>query len=461
MKLILSAVFRVAAYSTLTAFLCGGIAPAQDIDSADEVTLDIPTTETTEITVTTEITDTGSEVLAESGVALTGEAVFQEIELSPEGVVAFDSLGNRWYFDFDDDVFVIDPRAGRAERVGTEWNIAPDDLESVEDRCTEEKSVRHPELKAVFVGYDEYVNGDITAYDRVTVKGWVKGDIQSFNKRVLVTASGRVDGDIKAPDIEVKEGGQVLGEQMLTESYQIPPIDMVIAPFSTEGIWIVFIFSLAFLLIAFLAVSLAPRQLKNISLCIVEHKVKTYFTGLLFLFLLPLVIALLAITIVGIVAIALLPLSILVAVVLGMSVCGRMAAQSVLKNIFGQRQSLMFQSLFGVLMFMLLWAMVAVLLGSGEPDGVAQGLGIFLLVVSVSVTTYPLLAGVGAAVLTRFGFRKYVSFREQVTIREGAVPAPAPPPLSGNMPSSSPSKPVPRPPSFGNRPEPPHLPSGE
>jgi len=453
MKLISSAVFRVAAFCTLAAFLPGDSVPAQESGQADDTSL---------ITPPSEIIDSVVEEPLETGLVLPGEAVFREIELSPEGVVAFDSLGNRWYFDFDEDVFVLDPGAG-SERTGAEWVIQSEQAESVEERCIEKKAVRHPELKAVFVGYDEYVDGDITAYDRVTVKGWVKGDIQSFKKRVLVTASGRVDGDIKAPYIEVKEGGEVLGQQIITEVYQIPPIDVVIAPFSTDGIWLVFIFTLVFLLIAFLAVSLAPRQLKNISLCISEHKYKTYFTGLLFIFLLPLLVVLLAITIIGIVAIGLLPISILLALVLGMCVCGRLLARSVLKSIFGEQQSLMFQSLFGVLIFMLLWAVVAILLGSGEASGVAYGFGISMLVVSILITSYPLLAGVGAAVLTRFGFRRYVSFREQLTDREDAVPTPAPPPLSSAGPAAPPQAPqsVPRPPSFGNRSEPPNLSSGD
>jgi len=452
MKLISSAFIQVVAHIALTVFLFGTVASARENESPDETAPPSPATE---------ISDPPSNETTESGMAWPGEAVFQEIELSPEGVVAFDSLGNRWYFDFDDDVFLLDPRAGGGERVGTEGETGPDELEPVEERCTEPKTIRHPALKAVFVGYDEYVDGDITAYDRVTIKGWVKGDIQSYNKRVLVTASGRVDGDIKAPDIEIKKGGLVLGEQIITEAYQIPPIDMVIAPFSAEGIWVVFVFTLGFLLIAFLAVSLAPRQLKNISRCIIEHKYKTFFTGLLFIPLLPLVVAILVITIVGIIAIALLPLSILVAMVLGMSVCGSILGRSVFGKVFGARQSLMFQSLFGVLVFMLAWTLVALLLGSGEASGLVHGFGVFMLVVAILTTSYPLLAGIGAAILTRFGFKRYVSYREQETKREGAVPTPAPPPLSGKAPAVPPLRTPQQPPSFDKGPEPPHTSSGE
>ncbi|MCP4685709.1 MAG: polymer-forming cytoskeletal protein [bacterium] len=451
MKLNSSVVHRVAAYAALVSFVCGISGLAQDTGTSDD---------TTAPPLQSDIDDLSSEDTRDSNIAWPGEAVFQEIELSPEGVVAFDSLGNRWYFDFDEDFFLLDPRAGD-EQVGSEGRAGPDELEAAEERCTDQKIVRHPALKAVFVGYDEYVDGDITAYDRVTVKGWVRGDIQSYNKRVLVTASGRVDGDIKAPAIEVKDGGLVLGEQIVTEAYQIPPIDVVMAPFSSEGIWIVLAFALALLLIAFLAVSLAPRQLKNISTCIVEHKVKTYFTGLLFLFLLPLVVAILLITIVGIIAVALLPLSILIAMTLGMAVCGRMLGRSVLKSIFGQKQSLMFQSLFGVLVFVLSWALVAVLLGAGDSEGVVFGFGVLFLVLSIVATSYPLLAGIGAAVLTRFGFRQYVSFRDQVAEPGGPVPAPAPPPLSGRIPSSPSKHSPPSPPSFGRRPEPPRPSSGE
>lgn len=451
MKLISSAVFRVALLSALALLAGTGSVRAQE---------DEPPDETATVTSPADSSDFTDDTSTAHGTVQPGEAVFREIELSPEGVVAFDSVGNRWYFDFEEDVFVLDTRSG-GERVGSDWTDNPESAEPVEERCTEQLTVRHPELKAVFVGYDEFVDGDIIAYDRVTVKGWVKGSIQSFNKRVLVTSSGRVDGDIKAPEIEIKEGGEVLGRQVLTERYQIPPIDMVIAPFSSDGLWVVLTFTLSFLLIAFLTVSLAPRQVENVSQCIIEHKVKSYFAGLLFLVLLPLLIGLLAITIVGIVAILFLPLSILVAMVLGMAVCGRMLARGLLKDYFGQQQSLMFQALFGVLVFMLLWTVVAVLLGTGESSDVAHGFGIFMLVLSIVLTTYPFLAGMGAAFLTRFGFRQYVSFRDQMPEDRNEAPTPAPPPLSGAGPSAPPLRPGPRPPSFDRRSDPPNPASGD
>ena len=71
--------------------------------------------------------------------------------------------------------------------------------------------------------------------------------------------------------------------------------------------------------------------------------------------------------------------------------------------------NLIVHSLVGVAVFMALWALVAVLLGS--QNDVAQGFGYFVLVVVILLTAWPLMTGVGAAILTRFGFRPYIRFR--------------------------------------------------
>lgn len=404
---------------------------------------DIPTTETTD---TIDTVPAVSSTLSEDA---TDIAIFTEIELTPEGVTAYDSTGNLWTYDFNADRFRLDERGTRAHQDRREGRDPVTGVEPVENRCTEELRVSHMALDQVFVGYSKYVEEDIVVYDQVVVKGWVKGDIQSISERVLVTATGQVDGDIRAPEIEVKEGGIVLGEQTITDRRAIP-VDVITTSFSTAGIWVVFGLTLFLLLVAFLSVTLAPRQLKTMDSCISGYQVRTFFLGLLFVFLLAPITILLIISVIGILVIPLLLLiGLPVALTMGMTACSRTVTKSLPIGGQGREPSYLFYSLTGVLLFMLLWWLVAVLLGANAP--VSHGFGIALLVLSIVLTSVPLLTGIGAAVLTRFGFREYVSFRDGRSDEGQHAPAPAPPPMP-NRPTSS--MPPGRP---GDMPAPPSL----
>jgi len=311
----------------------------------------------------------------------TSGFVFTDIELSPEGVTAYDSSGNQWSYDFDRGQFVAGSDTRGAETGGREERSRDEAVEPVESRCIEEKIVDYPALKAVYVGWDEYVDGDIVAYNRVTVKGWVRGSVHSFNKTILVTSSGQVDGNVRAPEIVIRPGGIVYGEVIEIPPYTIP-IDIIDNQLATEGIWVVAI------------------------------------------------IVLVAITVVGLVVIWLVPIAYLVAFALGMAASGFQLTGPLVRRYAGMTLGSMGTSLAGVLMYMVVWTVVALLLGA-DTSGYSgyHGLGIFLLVVAIVGTTYPLLTGTGAAVLTRFGFRQYVSSRVRETTSAESAPAPAPPPI--------------------------------
>jgi hypothetical protein len=64
------------------------------------------------------------------------------------------------------------------------------------------------------------------------------------------------------------------------------------------------------------------------------------------------------------------------------------------------------------------------------------------LVISIIISTIPVCTGVGAALLTRFGFRNYLSWKD---FKTETFEAPAPPPLSGEFDAmpSSPQPPTP------------------
>ncbi|MEE8577853.1 MAG: polymer-forming cytoskeletal protein, partial [candidate division Zixibacteria bacterium] len=161
---------------------------------------------------------TGDSALAqqESAGDASADTVFQEIKLSDEGVTAVDTAGNDWYYDFTVGTFVTGVLRDGSEQRGPEGREDTGDYPAIEVRCTEEISFK-PLVSSALVGYDEFVDDDIIAYGRVTIKGWVKGDVTSIGKRVLVASSGRVDGDIAAPEIIVKEGGIVRGEQIIAD----------------------------------------------------------------------------------------------------------------------------------------------------------------------------------------------------------------------------------------------------
>ena len=378
----------------------------------------------------------------ETDPAAPEDTTFLEIQLSREGIVAIDTSGYDWYYDFDSETFIqgiperdepVPPRelAGWSER----------DDSPVEERCTERLEVKPFEKKSVSVDADEYVDGDIIAWGRVTVKGWVRGDVTSLSKRVLVTETGQVDGDIEAPEIVVKEGGLVIGEILEETPLDVPEL----TGFSASGLIVVICLAAFFLFCGFLAVSLMPRQVRNFHACLEANKTKTCLLGLLFLLLMPVVTVLVVITIIGIVLLPFLPFLYLAAIVLGFISFGSMLGKGLALRLWGQEKSFMLRSFLGIVLLMILWLITATLLGSA--DEVSQGFGVFFLVLSIVVCSFPVSAGIGAAILTRFGFREYVSWKDpQRPDSRPMAPPPAPPPIPKEPPMMRPPEPRPTPP---------------
>jgi hypothetical protein len=363
--------------------------------------------------------------LPDTSIAI-GDTVFTEIVLNDQGVQAYDVTGGKWMFDFSD----------------ARWHPAPvlpadDGLVENEDiiipiprRMMEERHVSDLE-RTVLIGYDEFVNGNVVAHGKVTVKGWVKGNVQSYSGKVLVTESGQVDGDVRAPEIEVKEGGVVLGQQIITEPIEFP-FDVFKDRFSAEGMWIVLGFSLFFLLAGFMTTSLMPTQLVNVDDCLSRHPARSFLLGFIFVPLLPI---LLTVSILGIPLLLLLPLVYLFAITIGMITSGRSVDRRILQRYWRKRGSLFFAAVMGILLYMALWTVVAILMGSS--DSTSRGFGIFFLVVAILASSIALCVGLGSLLLTRFGFRSYYSYREREAGRDEAAPAPAPPPIPHAPPIST------------------------
>ncbi|MFQ5453444.1 MAG: polymer-forming cytoskeletal protein [Candidatus Zixiibacteriota bacterium] len=361
------------------------------------------------------------------------DTVFNEIILTDEGVTAFDIDGFEWHYDFFEGQFVYgksERQAGYAKFV--ESGDVNADFFPIEERCTVERRLK-PSVRSILIGYDEFVDGDIIAYGRVTIKGWVKGNVKSFNKRVFVARTGRVDGNVEAPEITVREGGLVLGKQIISSS----PIKFqdFTSSFSLDGVIVVASFTAFFLFLGFLMITLMPRKLETFHSCFYQYKLKTYFLGFFTILMIFVIGLFLTITIVGIVLLPMIPFIYLFAMIMGIISFGNLIGRTVLKRIAGGEKTVMFQSLIGILVLMTLWFVVAILLGAN--DTVSNGFGIFFLVVAIIISTYPILSGVGAAILTRFGFKLYTGTKiMKQPPKSSAVPAPPPMPESPSVSSA-------------------------
>jgi len=356
------------------------------------------------------------------------DTIFNSIELTREGVTAVDTLGNHWVYDFDNNSFVPDKETQSTTRPSERDRRSEVSALPASDRCTVPKTVK-PFQKTVLVGYDEYVGGAIVAYGRVIVKGWVKGDVQSINGRVLITESGQVDGDVKAPEIVVNEGGKIMGEQSITGPLGFTG-DVLSAPFTADGVYIVTGFIIFLLVSVFLVLSLFPRYQQRVEHCMTVCKVKTYFVGLGMIFLIWLPLFVLAVSIVGLILIPFIPLAYLAAIVLGCVSFGRLLGGWLLRRMGRMNTGVWIESYLGVLALMTLWMIVAVLLGSNLEGSAGYGFGIFFMVVSILISTFPVLSGLGAVLLTRFGYRDYSPSTDRKKGRgTSEAPAPAPPPI--------------------------------
>ncbi len=354
---------------------------------------------------------------------------FSDIRLSPEGVQAMDSLGNRWYYNFDSGQFLPYDEGNLPDEFGTPAQLP------IEERAIEEKIVE-PLEQSVTIGPDEYVDGDIIAYGRITIRGWVKGNVQSATSRVLVMEGGQVDGDITAPEILIKPGGVVMGR--VNETGVSLNLKDIREAFDFSGIIVVVAFTISLMLACFVITTLMPRQVNVIERCIRTYKLRCFSLGFLSIFLIPIAILLLIITIVGILAIPVVPLLIIFIFFTTFAGYSRMLGERVLKLIFPSRTAgTHLATQLGIVMFMSLWLVTAILLGSD--DSVSTGFGTFLLVMSILTYSYILLSGLGAAILTRVGTREYLGWHERhVRATESQAPMPAPPPIP-DMPPQPPS----------------------
>ena len=348
--------------------------------------------------------------------------VFVKIKLEKGQVTAIDTMGYDWYYDFDKDAFI---EGYYPDEEHTAEDFIIEEIISVKDRCINEKIVKDYEGD-IIVGYDEYVDGDIKAFERVSIKGWVRGDVTSINDSVIIYQSGQVDGDVKAPWIIQKKGAKVKGRVIITDT-SLDFKDFT-GSFSADGLVVVIVFTVVLIFFSFLVTSLMPLQLKRMNDIVLNNPIKSYLLGFLFILLMPVITAIVIITIVGILVSPLVPILYILAFFIGVVLFGNRIGRMISIRFLGGEKKILFQATIGVFLFMSLWLLDAILLG--QQSDIAEGFGIFVLVVAIVISTYPICTGVGAALLSRFGFRDYISWKDKHGFdAEPYAPAPAPPPL--------------------------------
>lgn len=371
---------------------------------------------------------------------------FTRIQLTPEGVIGLDTTGMEWRYDFSDATFVpLDIDEEDPDGIREQGYEGLDASAPIEERAIDERTVR-PFERWVVVGYDEYVDGDIVAYGRVTVKGWVQGDVQSLTSRVLITETGVVEGNVQAPRVLVKDGGVVEGE--VSEGTQIDVRDLT-AGFSPDGLIVAVSLTVGFLFFAFLVASLAPGPLSRVEECMLRYPGRSFLVGFAFHLFVPLVLVVVAITIVGLIALPLVPLAYIVGDLMGLSAMGNRIGAVLCRRFLGGEKGPIVQATLGTLAYMLPWILTALFLGSSSQAWEIPGT--ILLVLNILLAVYVGSWGLGAAVLTRFGYRPYVSFRDRQTGEGGdeSTPTPAPPPIPESPPVTPPPKPPGPPPRPG------------
>ncbi len=354
------------------------------------------------------------------------DTIFNEILLTEEGVIAVDTAGYEWYYDFEYSSFVaglqpLGDDAGEVFVPGSEYGNIP-----IEERATIRKRLKQFELGSVTVREDEYVDGNIIARGRVTVKGWVKGNITSLQDRVLITETGYVEGDIQAPRVIEKDGSVVLGE--ITETSLPLDIESFTPGLGHKFLLVMSIITAVFLFFGFLILTLMPGQVATMQSCILKYQGRSAGLGFILVITMPVIATLLGITIVGAVLIPFLPLVYLAAIILGLMTFGRLLFSRIYKQTIYNKSASLFIGVIGILIVMIPWLITGALWPSS--DNIAGVLSVFGLVFSILGSIYPVFSGVGAAFLTRFGFREYPAGPKKPQFRtKPAAHQPAPPPI--------------------------------
>jgi len=373
---------------------------------------------------------------------------FVEIHLSSEGVFGIDSKGNEWDYDFSTEQFVneqIDRRrtesifrqeelAERAERLSRELeNLeVPEIPEDIAGQAQQLRKFKGTQLGKVLIDEDEIVEGTVAAFGEVLVKGVVNGDVISY-KRITVTATGIINGDARAPEIVRMRGGLISGKTIETSGLEIPDFPLFEQTSYTE-LTVFSIILISLLFFGLLASAIIPRQLGNVSLCIKTGFVRSFFVGLGIWFALGPLIVLLTLTIIGIpVAAFVLPIALVLGLLVGIIGFSLYTGEKLQRHVPLIGDSILGKILVGLVALYIFWMLMS--LFAIRSGGGWNFLYILFMVISIIIWSFVTCTGLGAVVLTRFGFRdctKMTRGQYRVSVEVGSVapqpPTPPPPP---------------------------------
>ncbi|KAA3637607.1 MAG: hypothetical protein DWP97_00590 [Calditrichaeota bacterium] len=367
------------------------------------------------------------------------DTIFNEIILTERGVVAVDTAGDDWYYDFILDKFVEGTIPQTEDIIDESAPVVANQV-PVEERAINLKQIKNFKSN-IIIESDEYVVHDIIATGRVTVKGWVQGNIRALDNRVLVTSTGQVDGDVIAPTVIIRDGGVVLGE--IVEGEDAINFPSFPTEFSEVGMVVIIVIMFFMFVTIFMINALMPKKLQVIADCYNSYTIRNTLLGFLAFMMMPLVIALVVITIVGIPLALFVPLVYLAASIIGIGCFAHNLGGRISRRFLGGDKNRYFQTFVGFSIFAITWILGISLFTGNPEDSPEFGFGIFLFVLSIVITFVPFYGGIGASLLTRFGFKPYKSWKDKHA-SDGPSPAPAPPPIP-TVPDINPPPPSPGP----------------
>jgi len=370
------------------------------------------------------------------------DTVFTEIHSTPEGTYGVDSSGDEWEYDFSRDEFIkpetTDKSTKTTFRRRDRVDISTIDLEnpdliiqSEEGLYDTPRKVMGLKIGSVEVDEKEIVDGSVAAVGPITVKGMVKGDVTSY-KKVTVTSTGRILGDVRAPRIEKMRGGYIGGRRYETPMPKIPEIDLV-RDYTYAALSANLIILVCLLIAGLVTAAIARKPIERIKTCIQVSFLKSFFVGLLIWIGYGPFFGLLCLTIIGIpVAVLALPLITILAIILAIVGLSQWTGEK-FSNLFGGAfASRLGRIILGILILEAGWILFSLFYASSA--GVAQGFATFFLVISIIVWSIGLTTGIGAILLTRFGSRdcRKVVMDDMRKDFMQPPPPPTPPPLSSS-----------------------------
>ncbi len=369
------------------------------------------------------------------------DSVFTEIHVTPEGAYGVDSNGKEWEYDFSRDEFIESDESESSTKTtfrrrdkssGGSADLSNPDLILLPDEglYINQRKLAGLKLGSVEVDENEVVDGSIVAVGPVTVKGLVRGDVTSY-KKVTVTSTGRIMGDVRAPTIEKMRGGYIGGRRDETAMPNIPEIGIV-RDYTYSALNAIIIILICLLVAALLTASIARRPIERVKTCLQVSFIKSFFVGFLIWIGYGPFFGLLCLTIIGIpVAVLALPLLTIAAIILAIVGLSQFTGEKFSRLFGGAFSSRLGQIFLGILVLLSGWIIFALLYASSSD--VAQGFATAFLVISIVIWSIGLTAAVGAIMLTRFGSRdcRKVAIDEIQREYMQPPPPPTPPPLSG------------------------------